>query len=403
MVQAVILAAGKSTRTYPLTLTKPKPLLPIINRPLLEHILDSLIETGKINEAIIVTGYKGEMIKDYFKEKYKSLPLKYSEQEQQLGTWDAVYKLKGLIEDRFVVLYGDNLHSSHDIKHCLDYTYSISLIETETPEIFGIAKMDNYLVKEFVEKPKEYVGNLASSGILVFDKYIFKYEPFFSESGEAYLTDMVNLLCKEKPVYGIKLNGYWLPVGYPWDLLAANEFFISKINTTVIEGTVEEGVKIIEDVHIGKGTLVKAPMRIEGPVIIGENCVIGPGGPIRAGTTIGDNCIIGGSEIKNSIIMDNVKIKHQGYIGDSILGEKVNIGAGTVAADSINEDPPEIIRSKVNGKLISTGRTKFGTVIGDGAKTGVNNSIKPGRKIWPGMKLDVNLTIYDDIMPKEKS
>lgn len=398
MIQAIILAAGKSTRTYPLTLTRPKPLLPILNRPLLEHILDSLIDTGKIDEAIIVTGYKGEMIKDYFKGNYKSLKLKYYEQERQLGTWDAVYKLKDLIENRFVVLYGDNLHSSHDIKLCLDYTYSISLIETETPEIFGIAKMDNYLVKEFVEKPKEYVGNLASSGILVFDKYIFKYDPFFSESGEAYLTDMVNLLCKEKPVYGIKLNGYWLPVGYPWDLLAANEFFIRKINTTVIEGTVEEGVKIAGDVHIGKGTLVKAPMRIEGPVIIGDNCIIGPGGPIRAGTTIGNNCVIGGSEIKNSIIMGYTKIKHQGYIGDSILGEKVNIGAGTVAADSLNKDPPEIVRSMVNGKLIPTGRTKFGTVIGDEAKTVINTSIMPGRKIWPGAKSKPGIVVNEDIL-----
>ena len=400
MVQAVILAAGKSTRTYPLTLTRPKSLLPIMNRLLLEHILDSLIDTGKINEAIIVTGYKGEMIKDYFKGKYKSLSLKYQEQEEQLGTWDAVYKVKDLIENRFVVLYGDNLHSSHDIKHCLDYTYAVSLIETETPELFGIAKMDNYLIKDFVEKPKEYVGNLASSGILVFDKDVFKYNPFFSGTGEAYLTDMVNLLCREKPVYGIRLNGYWLPVGYPWDLLAANEFFINKINTTVIGGIVENGVKIVGDVHIGKGTLVKAPTRIEGPVVIGENCVIGPGF-IRAGTTIGNNCIIGCPEIKNSIIMNNTKIKHHGYIGDSILGENVNIGAGTVAADSLNDDPPQIVRSTVNGMLISTGRTKFGTVIGDGAKTGVNTSIKPGRKIWPGMKLDANLTIHKDIMEEK--
>lgn len=402
MVQAVVLAAGKSTRTYPLTLTRPKPLLKVMNKPLLEHILDSLIETNIIKEAIIVVGYKKEMIIEYFGNNYRGLPLRYHEQKEQKGTWPAVYEIKDMIDDKFMVLYADNLHSSHDIKRFLYYRYAVSLTQTETPELFGIFAVEDYLVKSVVEKPKQYVGNLASTGILMFDKEVFRFAPTISESGESYLTDMINLLCKEAPVYGLTLEGYWLPTGYPWDLLAANEYFITKMNDSIIEGEVEEGVVIKGNVHIGKGTLVKAPGRIEGPVIIGNNSVIGPGFYLRPGTTIGNNCHIGPAEIKNSIIMDNTKIKHDSYFGDSILGEYVNIGAGTRVADTINDNEKVEVRSKVNGKLISTGRIKFGTVIGDHAKTGINNSIKPGRKIWPYVNLDSGMVVNDDVIPEEQ-
>ena len=399
MVQAVVLAAGKSTRTYPLTLTRPKPMLKVMNKPLLEHTLDELIFAG-ISEAIIVVGYRKEMIMGYFGNKYKNLNLNYHDQKEQNGTWPAVYGARELIKDRFVVVYADDLHSGKDIKRCLDNKNSILVTQTKTPELYGIVQIENGLIKRIVEKPKEYVGDLASTGILVFDKSVFRFAPHVDKS-ESYLTDMVNLLCNEEEVYPVMLNEYWLPTGYPWHLLNANEYFVSRIADSKSMGSTEVFVMQKGKVHIGKGSVIKSFTYIEGNVVIGENCIVGPSAYLRDGTTIGNNCIIGNSvEIKNSIIMDNTKIKHRSGICDSIIGENVNIGAGTEVAN-YRHDGGEV-KSKVGGKLISTGRKKFGVVIGDNAKLGIHTTLYPGRKIWPWMELKPNAEVIDDIMPEKK-
>lgn len=407
MIQAVILAAGNSTRMYPLTLTRPKPMLPLMNRPILEHILDSLIEAERVDEAIIVIGYKGEMIKQYFGDKYKSLSLKYFHQEQQKGTWDAVYQVKEMIVDRFLVLYGDNIHSSQDIKRCTDYTNALLLAKTKTPEQFGIATLDGYFVKDIIEKPWTYVGDLASTGVLMFDRNAFKYQPEISNAGEFFLTGLVKKICAENPVYGLMANGYWLQHSYPWDLLNSNEFLMAKVNDSKIESKIEDDAIIksadIEGkVWIGKGAIIRNSV-IGGPVIIGDNCSIGPFARIRPGTVIGDNCKIGEYvSIKNSIIMGNTSIPHFNLIGDSIIGEHVNFGAYAKVMNRKNNPRDPIIRSKVNGILIPTGRRKFGAVVGDGAQIGGNNTIKYGRKIWPGAELDIDLTIDEDIIKSPK-
>jgi len=161
-------------------------------------------------------------------------------------------------------------------------------------------------------------------------------------------------------------------------------------------GNIEDNVKITGPVMIGPGTKVLSGTYIEGPVIIGSVCRIGPNTYLRPGTTIGDNCSIGFSvEVKNSIIMDNVKVNHLSYIADSIIGENVNIGAATVTAN-LRHDRKEV-KSVHDGKLISIGRTKFGAVISDNVSTGINTIIYPGRKIWPGRVTNPGKAVKKDI------
>jgi bifunctional UDP-N-acetylglucosamine pyrophosphorylase/glucosamine-1-phosphate N-acetyltransferase len=122
---------------------------------------------------------------------------------------------------------------------------------------------------------------------------------------------------------------------------------------------------------------------IEGNVVIGANCKIGPNCYIRGSTSIGEGCHIGQSvEIKNCLILSGTNVGHLSYIGDSVLGEGVNLGAGTTTSNLRHDGQNH--RSSVNGELIDTGRRKFGTIIGDGVHTGINTSIYPGRKLWPG-------------------
>ena len=149
-----------------------------------------------------------------------------------------------------------------------------------------------------------------------------------------------------------------------------------------ILGIVEKGATIHGPVHIGKGTIVRAGSYIEGPVFIGENCRIGPNCYIRAHSSIGNDCVIGNAtEIKNSILMDGTHCGHLSYVGDSILGENVNLGASTITANLRHDN--NNVKSSVKGELVDSGRRKLGVIIGDNVHTGIHTTIYPGRKIWP--------------------
>lgn len=184
-------------------------------------------------------------------------------------------------------------------------------------------------------------------------------------------------------------------ITYPWDLLAVNEQLLSAISENLIAGTVREGVTIDGLVEIGQGSVLLPGVYIEGNIIIGKNCKIGPNCYLRGNTSIGNNCHIGQAvEIKNSILMDNVSAGHLSYIGDSIIGANSNFGAGTITANFRHDGKNH--RSEVNGKIIDTGRRKFGTIFGDDVHTGIHTSIYPGRKIWPGLH-----TLPGDIVKKD--
>jgi UDP-N-acetylglucosamine diphosphorylase / glucose-1-phosphate thymidylyltransferase / UDP-N-acetylgalactosamine diphosphorylase / glucosamine-1-phosphate N-acetyltransferase / galactosamine-1-phosphate N-acetyltransferase len=182
---------------------------------------------------------------------------------------------------------------------------------------------------------------------------------------------------------------------YSWDLLTVNEELIDNIKEDVIEGTVRERVSIDGNVVIGEGTVLLPGVYIEGNAIIGKNCKIGPNCYIRGKTHIGDNCHVGQAvEIKNSILMNKVSVGHLSYVGDSILGEKTNFGAGTTTANLRHDGSNH--HSKIDGKQIDTGRRKLGVIVGDNVHTGINTSIFPGRKLWSNTS-----TLPGDIVKKD--
>jgi bifunctional UDP-N-acetylglucosamine pyrophosphorylase/glucosamine-1-phosphate N-acetyltransferase len=141
--------------------------------------------------------------------------------------------------------------------------------------------------------------------------------------------------------------------------------------------------------------VIKSGSYIEGPVYIGANCKIGPNCYLRAKSVFGDEAKVGNAcEIKNSIFFKKATVGHLSYVGDSILGEHVNFGAGTIAANLRHDDTN--IRSMVKGELIDTGRRKLGVIVGDGVHTGIHTSIYPGRKLWPGMSTTPGEIVQQD-------
>ncbi len=185
-------------------------------------------------------------------------------------------------------------------------------------------------------------------------------------------------------------------IRHPWDLLRANEQFIANLSESISDGEIHP-LAVIEGVlHLGAGTRILPGVFIEGNAIIGKNCKIGPNCYIRGNTTIGDHCHIGQSvEIKNSIILSHTNVGHLSYIGDSVIGANVNLGAGTTTSNLRHDGKNH--RSMCAGELVDTGRRKFGTIIGDHVHTGINTSIYPGRKLWPNTNTRPAEVVKDDI------
>jgi carbonic anhydrase/acetyltransferase-like protein (isoleucine patch superfamily) len=170
---------------------------------------------------------------------------------------------------------------------------------------------------------------------------------------------------------------------FPWDLLRANEQFLASLCEGRIEGKVHASAVIEGTLHLGKGSRILPGVFIEGNVVIGEHCTIGPNCYVRGASSIGNHCRIGQSvEIKNSLILNSTKVAHLSFVGDSILGENVNLGAGTIISNFRHDGATH--RSLVDGELVDTERIKFGAIVGDRVHTGIHTSIYPGRKLWPG-------------------
>ncbi len=187
------------------------------------------------------------------------------------------------------------------------------------------------------------------------------------------------------------------PVVYPWDLLRMNEEVLALMDETSLLGEISPLASLSGAIRLGNGSRILPGTVIEGPVVIGPNSQIGPNAYIRGATSIGANCYVGnGAEIKNSIIYNNTYISRQCYVGDSIIGTHVTLGAGTCTENHRHDGRHHV--SIVQGKPVNTGRLKLGAMLGDGVSTGVNTSIEAGIKIGIARMTTPGTIVSKDLM-----
>ncbi|MBD3193623.1 MAG: NTP transferase domain-containing protein [Candidatus Lokiarchaeota archaeon] len=409
-MKAVILAAGEGTRLKPITSTIPKPLIPLAGYPLLEHNIKALSNAG-IEDILLIVGYLENKIRSYFNNASKRLGvnLSYITQEEYLGTAHATgYSRDFVGNDSFLMMYGDLLVESSLFNIIIEKFGKsnseglITLLEVNNPQNYGIISLDpeGYVTKITEKPPAELnLGNLANAGIYLFKPSIFEAidRTKLSPRNEYEFTDSMEILMNE---LGGKIIGYvledafWSDIGLPWQLLDANRYLMQNIERK-IEGKVEENVQIKGNVCIGEGTIVKSGSFIEGPCFIGKNCLIGPNAYIRPNSLIQDNCHVGISEIKNSLIFSNTNIPHFNYVGDSVICENVNLGAGTKVAN-LRLDEGDI-KVFIKGKRINSGRRKLGMIVGPNVKIGINCSIMCGKKIGENSKIGAHTMVNEDV------
>ena len=407
-----MLAAGKGIRLWPLTETRPKPLLPLANKPILEHTIEALVDGG-IRHVVLVVNYKGEKIREKFGDGSSlNCEIEYVKQKTARGTADAVAAAGDIVEseDRFVVVYGDDYFDKAGVKDFLVKAQSTDGISIATAKVedasqFGVVESKSGRVTDIREKTLRKEPGIVNAGLYLMTKSLLSSVKKTSKSkrGEFELTDSVRILIKKGEAVRPHFldSGQWLGVSYPWDLLEANQLAVMGEETRLLRGKVEDGARIEGPANVEEGSVIKAGSRLEGPVHVGKDCEIGPSAYLRPYTSLGDGVKVGAAcEVKNCVVMANARIPHLSYVGDSIIGESCSLGAGTITANLRFDEA--VVKSKVRGALMSSARRKLGAILGDEVRTGINVSIFPGVKIGPGSWLGPGAIVEKDLASKAR-
>lgn len=398
-MKAVILAAGKSQNLAPFSNTRPSPMMSVAGKYLFDHNMDLLQKSG-INDIFVVVGHKKEKLIDQVnKHVYNGLNLQYVEQKRSLGIGDAVMQVRDKIlpGEHFLLIYGDIVTSQNIFSKTQQSFHTFkspvaSICLPPSNEMFGNVFLNaNMKITRIIEKPKgDNLGNYVLSGVYILPESFFKLLDKHHRSMEKAIQELV----KKEQLHASMWEDEWLDIVYPWELLTANQIIMdSWENSSIAKSAhLEANVTIQGTVRIADDAIIKSGAVLEGPCSIGKGCYVGNNSLIRSYTALGDYCSVGyGVELKNCVVQNNTRIGRLSFIGDSVLGENVDIGAGSMTVNRNLDWTP--IKVKQGKKLFNTGREKLGAFIGDDVVIGAGNTIEPGMVVPSGKKYPARYSV----------
>ncbi|MGM0410163.1 MAG: sugar phosphate nucleotidyltransferase [Bacillota bacterium] len=363
-MKAVIMAGGSGTRLRPLTCDLPKPMVPILNIPVMEHIINHLKRSG-IEDIAVTTYYLPQKIKNYFANGEKwGVNLHYFQEDEPLGTAGSVQNAAEFLDQSFIVISGDaisdyNLNKAINFHKEMKAEATLLLAKVKVPLDYGIVIIDEKnKIKAFVEKPNwsQVFSDTVNTGIYILEPKVFDYY----KKGIKYdfSKDLFPLMLKAgKALYGLPLEGYWNDIGSISDYYKTNkDFLLGKINLDINQGRevakgifLEDGVKIANSAkikaptYIGKNTKIAKGVKINSS-IIGSNSVIKENTSIKNSLFWSNNIISKNAEIRSSLIAKGVKVEEGVRIYDqSIIGEFVKIAKNTTIHSGVKIWPNKII------------------------------------------------------------
>lgn len=328
-MKAVLLVGGEATRLRPLTLNTVKAMVPILNRPFLEHMIQYLKSHG-VDDIVLAMCHLPGQIERYFDDGARcGVRLTYVLEESPRGTAGAVKNAEGYLDDLFLVFNGD-IFTDIDLTAMLAFhrdkkaKVTIALTPVEDPSSYGVIETGpDGRVKRFVEKPprEEASTNLINAGIYIIDREVVRHIP----PNTHYMFEhhlYPDLLAKGVPIYGYRSDAYWIDIGTPEKYFQLNCDLLEGRGTTVLYDPIADGQASQASIH--------PTAKIAGPVMIGSGCSIGSGVRIQGPAVIGDCCeICDGATIEKAVLWREVRVGKQATVADCIVGNNCRIGDGS--------------------------------------------------------------------------
>lgn len=394
-MQAVILAAGESSRFWPLN-SKHKSLLKIMGRSLIGHTVENL-KKASVKDIIIVKSPKENL------EEELGDIIRYVVQSKPKGMGDALWQVKKFIKGPFFVLNAGRVDVADIISNLKTQELPPLLFgqKTKILEFFGVMKLKGSRVVGIVEKPKANPpSNIKVVGVYFLEPGFFKYYQK-TKKHQYDFEDALSLYMKENEVRVriLKTEQEIPSLKYPWHLLEMNKYLMERYLKTEIKKSakIAKSAAIEGNVYIGENTKVFEGAVIRGPCFIGPNCVIGNNALVRDYTNLEEGVVIGAhAEVTRCIFQKNSHV-HSGYFGDTILGENCRVGAGTVTANVRLDRGPVFAKASTGKEKIGTGMTSLGAIIGNNTHIGINVSLMPGVLIGSNCAVGPGSVVFENI------
>lgn len=397
-MKALILAAGKGSNLFPFNTTRPKPMINVAGKLILEHTITHLKESG-ISDINLVIGHQKKTIKNFLNS-FDDTNFNFHciEQKKQVGIGDAILQSRNRFEhgEYFMLVYGDILTADNIYGHTLQSFGSTkspvaSICLPPSSSMFGNVYLNGEMkITKVIEKPKKSgLGNYVLSGIYILPTSFFEVLNKNKKNMERALA----VLIEKGELIASIWEDDWIDVAYPWDILSANKIIMDTwksariANSAQLKGDVKINGPVIidENVEISSGTV------LEGPCYIGKNSFIGNNVLVRKYTSIGPRSLIGyGVELKNSIIFGDANVGRLSFIGDSVMGHHVYIGPGTMTINRTENRKP--IKVKILGKAVDSHYEKLGTFAGDNVFIGASNTLLAGTIVPSGKAIPHNFS-----------
>lgn len=365
-MRAVLMAGGSGTRLRPLTCDFPKPMVPILNRPIAEHIIN-LLKRHQITEVIATLHYLPDVMRDYFQDGSDfGVQMTYAvEEDQPLGTAGCVKNIAELLDETFLVISGDSI-TDFDLSAAIEFhkqqksKATIVLTRVPNPIEFGVVITDKeHRIRRFLEKPSssEIFSDTVNTGTYILEPEVLDYLPENQESD--FSKELFPLLLeKGEPIYGYIASGYWCDVGH---LDAYRESQYDGLHRKVkLDYAYEEQSP---GVWVGQNTFIEPSAKLEAPCLIGSNCRIGARVRISAGTVVGDNVTIGAdANLKRPIIWNG-----------AIIGEEAHLRACAIGRGTRVDRRAHVLEGAVVGSLSTVGE---------------ESQISPSVRVWPSKQIE---------------
>ncbi len=374
-MRAVLMAGGSGTRLRPLTCDLPKPMVPILNRPIAEHIIN-LLKRHQITEVIATLHYLPDVMRDYFQDGSDfGVQMTYAvEEDQPLGTAGCVKNIAELLDETFLVISGDSI-TDFDLTEAIEFhklhrsKATLILTRVPNPIEFGVVITDEFnRIRRFLEKPSssEIFSDTVNTGAYILEPSVLEYLPANQESD--FSKDLFPLLLKkDEPMYGYIAKGYWCDVGH-LDAYRDAQYDGLHQKVKLDYGYKEQSPGL----WVGENTHIEPSAKIAAPAMIGHNCRIGPRVEIEAGTVIGDNVTIGAdADLKRPIIWNGV-----------MIGEEAQLRACVIGRGTRVDRRAQVLEGAVVGSL---------STVGEEAQISPRVRVWPSKQIESGAILNINL------------